>query len=82
MGDWAGASNLFTASRRAEYLAFFSSLGTSLSTIANQLGTLVGASYSDGHAELLILRTTVDGPTAFPIHIIRDPDGIWRIESM
>ena len=81
-GDALGASNMFTASRRAEYRAFFSSLGANLATIANQLGTLVGGTFTVGQAELVIVRTTVNGQAAFPINLIRDPDGIWRIESM
>jgi PKD repeat protein len=81
-GNGDAASSLFIASQRDSYKAYFASLGSSLSNVANQLGIIRGATFADGFAELVIVRDTPEGPTAFPIHLIRDADAIWRIESM
>ena len=74
--------SLFFAIRRDAYKALFAGLGASLASNANQFGTIRGGSISDTFVELAIVHDTVDGPTGFPIHLIRDADGIWRIESM
>ena len=66
----------------AEFQAFFASLGSSLAGGGTQLGTLGGATIGEKSGELVIMRNTPDGPTLFPVHLIRDVDGIWRIESM
>ena len=81
-GSTSSASSLFVDTRRATYQALFDSFGSNLSVVVNQLGTLKGGSMTDTHAELIVIRTTADGPTAFPIHFVLDPDGIWRIDSM
>jgi hypothetical protein len=81
-GDATGAANLFSEASRPAFSTFFVSLGSSLTTAGNQLGQLQGITITENHAELIVIRTTASGPTAFPIHITRDPDGVWRIESM
>ena len=81
-GDIASAATLFVEGRRSDYVTYFTSLGTSLPTVGSQLGIIRGATLTERHSEFTTVRDTVDGPTAFPIHIIRGTDGIWRIESM
>jgi Bacterial Ig domain len=81
-GDATGAANFISEASRPAFSTFFASLGSSLTTVGNQLGQLQGMTITDNHAELILVRATASGPTAFPIHITRDPDGVWRIESM
>jgi hypothetical protein len=76
------ASGLFVESRREDYRNFFSQVGVSLASVAGQLGQLRGASIVGRHAELVVVRDTSEGPTAFLIHVIRGADGIWRVEHM
>jgi hypothetical protein len=64
------------------YQDFFAQIGTNLASVAGQLGQLSGGSITGNHAELVVVRTTADGPTAFNIHAVRGADGIWRVESM
>jgi hypothetical protein len=81
-GNGAGAANLFSESTRAEFLTFFTSLGIELSSVGNQLGAIRGGTLAEKHAELVVIKATSAGPSAFPIQLVRDPDGIWRIEHM
>jgi hypothetical protein len=81
-GDATGAANFISEASRPAFSTFFASLGSSLTTVGNQLGQLRGISIAENHAELIVVRTTASGPTAFPIHLTRDPDGVWRIDSM
>jgi hypothetical protein len=81
-GNASSAANLFSEASRTAFTSFFSSLGSNLSSVGTQLGQVQGLTLTDNHAELIVVRTTASGPTAFPIHVTRDPDGVWRIESM
>jgi hypothetical protein len=81
-GNGDSAGNLFVESRRDEYKALFASMGASLASIASQLGTIRGGSFAGDFAELIIVRNTSSGTVAYPIHLVRDPDGVWRIEGM
>jgi hypothetical protein len=57
-------------------------MGTSLGSVANQLGTVTGGTFVNRFAELIIVRDPGSGPVGYPIHLVRDPDGVWRIEGM
>ena len=81
-GNGTSASGLFVNDRRADYQDFFAQIGSNLASVAGQLGQLRGGSITGSHAELVVVRTTADGPTAFIIHAVRGADGIWRVESM
>lgn len=81
-GNGTAASGLFVESRRADYQDFFSQIGSNLAGVAGQLGQLRGGSMSGNRAELVVVRETSEGQTAFIIHVIRGADGIWRVESM
>ena len=76
------ALRCFTGDSRANYAEVFGVLGTSLPTVASQLGTLVDGVVSEDSTELTIVRDTPAGAETFMIHMIRGGDGIWRIESM
>ncbi|MBL0142899.1 MAG: hypothetical protein IPP91_12550 [Betaproteobacteria bacterium] len=81
-GNGTSASGLFVEDRQTDYQDFFTQIGSNLASVAGQLGQLRGGSITGNHAELVVVRTTADGPTAFIIHVIRGADGIWRVESM
>jgi hypothetical protein len=81
-GNGTSASGLFVEDRRTDYQDFFTQIGSNLASVAGQLGQLRGGSITGSHAELVVVRTTADGPTAFIIHVIRGADGVWRVESM
>jgi hypothetical protein len=81
-GNGTSASGLFVNDRREDYQDFFAQIGSNLASVAGQLGQLRGGSITGNHAELVVVRTTADGPTAFIIHAVRGADGIWRAESM
>ena len=76
------AARLFSDSNRAEFLSFFTSLGSDIASVGTQLGVIRGGTVTEKHAELVVIKTTANGVTAFPIQIVRDLDGIWRIEHL
>jgi hypothetical protein len=36
----------------------------------------------ENFVELMVVKDDGSGQIAHPIHLIRDPDGVWRIEAM
>jgi hypothetical protein len=81
-GNGDSASNLFVENRRDDYKTLFAGMGASLASIASQLGSIRGGSFSGDFAEMIIVRTTSSGSVAYPIHLVRESDGVWRIEGM
>ncbi|MBK6981853.1 MAG: hypothetical protein IPH30_10415 [Betaproteobacteria bacterium] len=81
-GNGTSASGLFVEDRRTDYQDFFAQIGSNLASVAAQLGQLRGGATTGNRGELVVVRETSEGQTAFTIHVIRGADGIWRIESM
>jgi hypothetical protein len=81
-GDPAGALRLFTGNAAARYSSVFTTLGTSISSVAQQLGTPIGGAGTATWGELSILRNTTNGGQLFMLYMIRGEDGIWRIDNM
>lgn len=76
------ALNGFVGDSRAKYLAIFNALGSSLPSVAAQLGTVTSAVVMEDFAELTLVRPTGNGGQSFLIHLIKGDDGIWRAETM
>ena len=76
------ALNLFLESAQPKYSNIFSNLGSSVTTLAPQLGTLGSTTASNEHAEVVLTRMVGGVAQSFLIYLIRGDDGIWRIESM
>ena len=83
-GNVGGAGNLITGGAAENYAALFNALKQEgkLTTAVDQLGTMRGATVGIDMAELLISRNTAQGTLAYPVWMLRGPDGIWRIEGM
>ncbi|HRI88680.1 MAG TPA: hypothetical protein PK869_10455, partial [Candidatus Hydrogenedentes bacterium] len=81
-GNGTAASGLFIESQRTGYQEFFGQIGSNLASVAGQLGQLRGGTISGNRGELVVVRETSEGLTAFTINVIRGADGIWRVESM
>ena len=77
-----GALSAFVGGARERYASVFADLGTALSTIASQLGTLSNISLNEDIAELTVARPVGSDTQLFMIYLIRGNDGIWRIETM
>jgi len=83
-GNLSRAGNIITGGAAEGYMMLFNSLQQEgkLSTALDRLGTLRGATVGTDLAELILSRDTPQGTVAYPVWILRGPDGIWRIESM
>ena len=77
-----GALSAFVGGARDRYSIVFGDLGTALSTIAAQLGSLSNISLTEDIAELTVARPVGNDTQLFMIYLIRGNDGIWRIETM
>ncbi len=65
-----------------KYRAIFTSLGSSLSTVVNGLGTFQDGAISTEYAEFFVTRGVPAGPEIYPIYFLRSDDGVWRIDGM
>jgi hypothetical protein len=77
-----GALTAFVDGARDRYASVFTDLGTALSTIATQLGSLSNISLMEDVAELTVARPVGTDTQLFMIYLIRGNDGLWRIETM
>jgi hypothetical protein len=80
--DPAGALRLFTGNAAARYSPVFTALGSTLPSVARQLGNPIGGAGTATWGELSILRNTTSGNQVFMLYMMRGEDGIWRIDSM
>ena len=67
---------------RDRYSSVFAALGTSLPTIAGQLGNLSNIALTEDMAELTVTRQVGSDMQLFMIYLIQGSDGVWRIETM
>jgi hypothetical protein len=82
-GNTTGASTALTSTAGDKYMPVFDALGSALPTIASQLGTIQRATFTNGAAEIMLVRPGAGGQsTAFFIYLIKGQDGIWRIDGM
>ena len=76
------AGNVLTPTIRSQYKALFVGLGSNLSSVVGTLGTLKSINFGGTFAYILVTRTVADGQDGYFIYLIRDGDGIWRIDGM
>ena len=83
-GDIDHAMNRVTATMGRICRDSFNALSQAgtLATSAAQFGSVQRASLTRDYIELLVTRPSTGGSDAYWIHLLRGPDGIWRIESM
>jgi hypothetical protein len=77
-----GALTAFVDGTRDGYSSVFAALGTSLPTVAGQLGTVTNIVVMEDVGELTVARGVGSNAQVFMMYLIRGSDGIWRIETM
>ena len=81
--DAANAGKAFQPIVRSDFVSFFSTLGTSMPSTAQQLGSIVDGQLGFGFADLLLVRDNVDQTrSGFPVRLTLGTDGVWRISEM
>jgi hypothetical protein len=81
-GDTASAATWLTSAVRGRYLEAFNRLVSVLPQTVEDVGSIEAAVLGDGYGELAVVRN-VDGVMhRFPVLMIRDGDGLWRIDGM
>jgi hypothetical protein len=81
-GDTVGASQWLTTTIRPRYVEAFNRLSAMLPIVVEGIGTVTDATIGDGFAELSVMRSVSDGLDRYSILMIRDGDGLWRIDGM
>ena len=76
------AVNAIVAGAWDRYRSMFSAPGVDLAAAVAGLGTISSVSMSDVSADIVLTRVKVDGVYAYDVILIRDFDGVWRIEGM
>ncbi len=82
-GNVAGALNAITSTVRGKYQNVFSSLGARLPSILdNGFGAVSTLYLTEEFADITLVRTKPDGQHGYHALLIRDGDGLWRIDNM
>ena len=81
-GDIAGASTMITNPIRDQSVAIFNQLGAGLPAAIEELGIVREATMGSEYAELVVTRDKPGGQFAYRVYVIRDSDGVWRIDGM
>lgn len=79
------AGNLLHPRIRPRFITAWTNVGAALPTIAGKLGDVVRGLISNRSAELTVVTPSSTQPAellGFPIILIRDNDGVWRISKM
>ena len=76
------ALTALTNDASGKFQPIFTSLGANLVTIVDQLGTIDHATVTSTFAEIVLTRNEGGQTYAYSIHLVRAPDGIWRIDGM
>jgi hypothetical protein len=83
--DIDGALAALQPRLHAPFRELWTSLGSNLPNVANQLGFIADGSVSNDFAELVVARPRVGQVgqhSGFRVHFDLSPDGVWRIGSM
>lgn len=81
-GDIPAAMRYTNPGMKAKYEAIFSSIGTGLDALVDQLGTVVGGSIGTDIAQFYIMRDEQGQTMLYSVYFVKAPDGIWRIAEM
>lgn len=82
--DATGASTAYQPVVRTDFLNYFTGLGASMPSTAQNLGVVVDGQLGIGFADLLLLRddTVAQTRSGFPMRMTQSTDGVWRISEM
>ena len=81
--DASGAANAFAPLVYQQYLSFFQSLGANAPDLAGQLGLVTSGYITPADAYMSMVRDNDDQTrSAFPLHVGKNDDGVWRILGM
>ncbi|MEP6636458.1 MAG: Ig-like domain-containing protein, partial [Acidobacteriota bacterium] len=82
-GNISGALSAITNTVRNKYQSVFSRLGTRLPSILdNGFGVVTGLAVTNEFADITVVRNKQDGQYGYHVLLIRDDDGLWRIDDM
>ncbi len=82
IGAIDGALNVLNGDVRAKYRNVFESLGQSLATVVDQLGTIVDGTIYPEFAQYIIVQDNNGEQRAYFLEFLRGEDGVWRIAGM
>ncbi|HSX60818.1 MAG TPA: PKD domain-containing protein [Tahibacter sp.] len=80
--DANGAVRSLTGQLRKKLLSFFNALGSQMSTVAPGLGTLADGIIGLDTADLVAVKDASGTLRGYPVHMVRDRQGVWRIDAM
>jgi hypothetical protein len=82
-GDVSGAMDYVTETMKNKYENAFNALSPAeLSSYIDTIGVVEGGRFFGEAAEIIIIRQDGGNLTAFPVFVVREPDGIWRVGGM
>ena len=83
IGSLAEAMNGLTETMKGKYEAAFNALSpTDLTAYIDNIGTVVGGRFMGDTAEITVVRDEDGTLKAFPVFVIKEKDGVWRIGGM
>lgn len=80
-GNIDAAASAFTNTVREKYRTAFVQDGVGLSAMVDGFGVVKSVRFNDGFAEIIVMRTTAQGPVAYSVFLIQDGDAVWRIDE-
>ncbi|MEO5699092.1 MAG: Ig-like domain-containing protein [Casimicrobiaceae bacterium] len=80
--DIERAMAVITPTMRDAYRAIFARLGNTLPSAVQKLGAVSDITLGEDFADLLVVRPKADGTYGYRVLMIRDDDGVWRIDGM
>lgn len=82
VGAIDGALNRLTPVMQDNFRPVFQALGSNLTTVVDQLGTIAGGQITEALAFYTVVRDENGTQMGYPVYLIRGVDGIWRIGQM
>jgi hypothetical protein len=81
--DAEGAASAYQPESRDAYSSLFNAAGSSMPSIASELGVIAEGMLGNGFSELTIVRDNDDQTrNGFPLRMTQGSDGVWRIAEM
>ncbi len=81
-GDITNAVNAITVTTRDRYRDAFTRLGSTLPAVVQGLGKISDITVTQSYADITLQQNMPDGAYEYHVLLIRDSDGIWRIDQM
>lgn len=80
--DATGAGHALMGGLKSRLMPLFNALGTSMPSVATNLGILADGLIGFDAADIIAVRDLTSEVRGYPIHFARDANGVWRIDSM